>query len=351
MKKFIYLCMAVIISGVMLSSCNSSSVKVDSTGGALEIMVVAQPSVWNDDPVGDTLRSILLEPVPMLNQTEPLFDPFLMPANAFEGTARRYRNIMILKAGEEFVTPAISVAYDVYAKSQIVVEVTAPDYTSMAEYMSSHRKEIQHVFNMAESDRFLAQAQKFASKEIGQQIRDKFGFDMNVPKSYDVRDSSDSFMWISQEMPLSSLGIVIYSYPYTGKEDFEQPNLLKRRNEFVARIPGPVDGSYMTTSTAIDPVVSYMRINGRFWAKMQGFWDVEGDIMGGPFVSFSTLDVANHRVVCIDDYIYFPNDHKRNYLRQLESFIRSVKFPGDVETAEAEQAVEATEAAEVESSL
>ncbi len=49
-----------------------------------------------------------------------------------------------------------------------------------------------------------------------------------------------------------------------------------------------------------------MKIGDRTWAELRGFWDVENDFMGGPFVSYSTLDEATGRVLTIDGYVYSP---------------------------------------------
>jgi hypothetical protein len=123
--------------------------------------------------------------------------------------------------------------------------------------------------------------------------------------------------------------VIIYTRPYTGREDFELPALIAARDEFVSRIPGEVPNSHMITVTEFEPMVEYVRIGGRFWAIMRGFWDVKNDFMGGPFVSYSTLDVAANRVVTIDNYLYSPQMPKRNMLRELEALVYTVKFPGD----------------------
>lgn len=60
---------------------------------------------------------------------------------------------------------------------------------------------------------------------------------------------------------------------------------------------------------------------------MRGFWDVHGDFMGGPFVSYTTVDTATNRVFTLDCYIYSPKNPKRNYMRGVEHLLYLVKFP------------------------
>lgn len=133
--------------------------------------------------------------------------------------------------------------------------------------------------------------------------------------------------WARYEYPTASQGFFIYSYPYEGKESLSPGALLAARNKFAARIPGPSDGSYMTTSDAFAPDFRMFRMEGRLWCEMRGFWDVHGDFMGGPFVSYTTVDTATNRVFTLDCYIYSPKNPKRNYMRGVEHLLYLVKFP------------------------
>ena len=48
----------------------------------------------------------------------------------------------------------------------------------------------------------------------------------------------------------------------------------------------------MITSDAFAPDYRLFRMEGRLWCELRGFWDVHGDFMGGPFVSYTTVDTA-----------------------------------------------------------
>ena len=49
--------------------------------------------------------------------------------------------------------------------------------------------------------------------------------------------------------------------------------------------------------------------------------------MGGPFVSYTTVDTATGRVLTIDCYVYSPKNHKRNDVRGVEHLLSLLKFP------------------------
>lgn len=315
---------------VAFSGCGGKKeAKREAQGRAYEIFVVTSQGRWNGK-LGDTLRAILTEPVNMINRTEPIYDLYAVTPSGFGGVIERHRNLIMIDIGPEYDRPSIGVQYDVLAAPQIMLNITAPTDSALIAYLSEHRTELQKIFQIAERDRYLNYLSQYSEKNVSQEIEKKFGFTMRVPIGFIIRNNSiDHFMWLSLEYQKASLGIAIYSYPYTGKSDFEMESLIRRRNEFVKLIPGPSEGSFMGTSNAIFAELSHTRIYGRYWSELSGFWDVTHDYMGGPFRSYSTLDTENKRVVCLDMYVYSPQVSQRNFIRQLETLIYTVTFPGD----------------------
>lgn len=312
-----------------LSACSSGGEhKAPATGRAFEVLVVSPLSVW-ESPVGDTLRAALLEAVPMLNQREPMMDLVPLIPQAFTNVMQRHRNVLDIEIGPDYPEPAIKMEYDVYAAPQLIVQISGPSDSTVTGYIWEHRAELQQIFAIAERDRFVSYATTQTEARIQQTIRQKFGFDISLPKGYTIRDEQENFLWTSFELPLVSQGVIIYSYPYVNQNTFSLDSLVNRRNQFTALIPGPADESYMATVSEIEPDIHYRRIQGRLWAEMHGFWYVQGDFMGGPFVSFSTVDAATGRVICIDGYVFSPKHRKRNYVRELENLIYTVRFPGE----------------------
>jgi hypothetical protein len=70
-----------------------------------------------------------------------------------------------------------------------------------------------------------------------------------------------------------------------------------------------------------------IRIGERPWIEMVGLWDVENYFMGGPYVSYTTVNQATQEVITIDCYLYSPKEEKRNMLRELEHMVYLVEFP------------------------
>ena len=300
--------------------------RINAQGAPYELIVVCDQPEWQG-ALGDTLRSILTEPVAGLNQREPLFDVLRVLPSGFENLVMRHRNVLQVLVDAEVEEPAAAVQYDLYAQPQIVVTLQGPTQQSLVDYLGAHRGELLYVLEKAERDRTIDFGRKFPDKFLTGLVKEQFGVDFSVPQGYKLRAKDDDFLWISYEFPQASQGFFIYSYPYAGKEALTPEALIAARNQFAARIPGPSDGSYMTTSELFVPGYRIFKLEGRVWIEMRGFWDVEGDFMGGPYVSYTTVDERTGRVFTLDCYVYSPHLHKRNFMRGVEHLLYLVKFP------------------------
>lgn len=295
-------------------------------GKPYEMIVVCPQQEWTGE-VGDTLRAILTAPVPYLNQTEPLFDVLRVTERGFTNMVVDHRNILKVVVDPTLPQASVAVQYDITSEPQIVLTLQGPDDKALVEYLSVHRDELLHVLEQAERDRAVKYNRAFNNPGIEQSIRKTFGIEMSVPKGYTLAADEPDFLWARYEYPSASQGFFLYSYPYEGPQSLSEEALLAARNRFAARIPGPADGSYMTTSEVFPPEYRMFRLEGRLWCELRGFWDVAGDFMGGPFVSYTTVDTAAGRVLTLDCYVYSPKLHKRNFLRGVEHLLYGIRFP------------------------
>lgn len=314
----------------------------NASGSPYELVLVCAQPEWQSE-LGDTLQSVLKQPVKELMQYEPVYDVMRILPNNFKSLTRTHRNVVVVNVNPEIAEPGITVQYNVTAKPQIYITLKGPDTQSLAKYVSDNRDNILYVLEKAERDRTIAYATRYFSAPLREKIVEKFGMDLAVPNNYQVRSESDDMLWVSQEFPTASQGFFIYKYPYEGKQSLTREALVKARNKFASRIPGPREGSYMTTTNKIvdDTGEDYMPyvpeyiqllIGDRMWVEMYGLWEVENYFMGGPFVSYTTVNKATNEVVTIDCYVYYPtlynkDPEKRNKLRALQHLVYLADFP------------------------
>lgn len=340
-KSILHIALATLIAAVTVGcdAFKTMSKLKGSQGKPYEMIVVCDQPEWTGQ-IGDSLRAVFTAPVPYLNQDEPLFDVLRVLERGFTGMIADHRNVLKVLVDPSIEKTEAIVQYDVTAQPQIVVTLQAPTDSAMVAYISENRESLVQVFEKAERDRAIESNKAYNNPGIEAALRTTFGIDMKVPKGYILANQQPDFIWARFEYPTASQGFFVYSYPYEGPEALTPEALLAARNQFAARIPGPSDGSYMITSEAIEPAFRAFRLEGRLWCELRGFWDVYGDFMGGPFVSYSTVDTRTNRVITLDCYVYAPDlnkPRKRNYLRGLEHLLYTVQFP-DSESPEAPEA-------------
>lgn len=342
MRVFIQIFVAAVtlISAIGCDSFRSlTGAKKTAQGSPYEVLVVCDGREW-ESPLGEELRTVLGTPVEMLNQVEPMFDIVRITARDFKHLLPSYRNILKVLCSPEVKETAILAQYDVVASPQIVLTFQGPSTAAMVEYLRQNGESLLQVLEIAERNRTIEYARKQGAKALEKIVREEFDIELPISNGYLFRAESDDFVWASNEYPVASQGFFIYTHPFKGKESITTEALVKARNDFAKRIPGPSDGSYMTTVKRIPnieddgyidflPQRKVVKIDGREWIELRGFWEVEHDFMGGPFVSYTTLDEREGELLTIDCYVYSPKYGKRNFLRPLEHLVYGVKFLKD----------------------
>lgn len=339
MKNFSLFITAIVATLVLVGcdSFNSLGAKKTAQGSPYEVLVVCDGSEW-ESPLGEEIRAVLGTNVDMINQEEPMFDVVRITARDFKHLLPSYRNILKVLCSPDVKEVSILAQYDVVATPQIVLTFQGPSIEAMVAYLKENGDKLLRVLEIAERDRTIASANGQNANPLAAEIKKAFGVDMKLPSGYLLRSQSEDFLWASNEYPVASQGFFIYTHPFAGQSSLTAEALVKVRNSFAKRIPGPSEGSYMTTVTRIpnledDGYTSFMperkvvRINGRDWVELRGLWDVENDFMGGPFVSYTTLDEDSGKLITLDCYVYSPKYGKRNYLRPLEHLVYCISFP------------------------
>jgi hypothetical protein len=300
---------------------------------------VCENDIWNGK-LGDKLREVLQEPVEMINQEEPMFDVVQVSPSGFDNISPSRRNILKVSCSSNAERSIIAEEKEVFVPSQLILTFQGPSIEDMIAYLEENGKTLQQRIETAEQERTISAAKSSGAGDVEGAINRLFNIDMHIPSSYRIRNEEDNFIWVSNEYPRASQGLFIYSHPFNPQDSLSAKSLLKARNAAAKRIPGPAEGSYMTTVSRMPnaegngyieflPERKVVYINGRYWVELRGFWEVEGDFMGGPFVSYTTLNEQTNELLTIDSYLYSPKDNKRNLLRWLEHLVYGVTFPNE----------------------
>ncbi|MBN1926146.1 MAG: DUF4837 family protein [Prolixibacteraceae bacterium] len=316
-----------IIAGMFgcLNSSQNSMMK-NVSGKAGELVIVINNDIW-EGQAGTTMFEILTQPHLGLPQDESIFNVINIPHEAFKDIFKTTRNLILTSVKPSNDSTGVNFMRNVYAHTQAVVSISARNTAELETIFIENSDKIIAFFMKAEKDRLKMNYSKYHEKAVKKASEDKFGFSIFVPPGFNVAEQTDDFMWIRYETPDISQGIFIYTYPYESDSTFTVDYLKAKRNVFLKNnVPGPTEGSYMTTENELPVLLNMTRKNGNFAAEMRGLWKVENDFMGGPFINLSILDLLNNRIVTIDGFVYAPGKDKRNLLWQLEAMVNSVEF-------------------------
>jgi hypothetical protein len=327
MKKVIY--HLILISLCICVSCNKGKINKSLlptiTGNAGELILVLEKNYWKGI-IGDTLRGILHQDVPGLPQSEPMFDIAQIPSEAFTDIFKKHRNIVYCRIGNNY-QEKFEFGQDQWATPQLFIQISAPDEQSFVNLVAKNSDNLIGLLLKAENDRLISNYSEYQDIQVMKKLEDFCGVKMIIPKGYNYDLDTNNFVWISHETPEISQGIFVYFYDYKDTADFSLVRLLDKRNEMLKNyVAGPRPGSYMTSELQLDPILRSYYISGQYSAEVRGLWKVEGDYMGGPFVSVSRIDKKYNRIVTADAYVYAPKYDKRNYMRQLEAIINTLQF-------------------------
>lgn len=325
MKRIIQvvaLCLFVVAS---MSSCKKTTkgLRPVVTGKSGEILVLINDALY-EGSVGDSLKSVLNDTQIGLPQSEPLFDILHLSHNAFSSMFKTHRSILDLRVSSKVKESKISVKDEVYAKTQSFMKIEAKNNTEMIKMLTENRNKIIAYFHLGERNRIIKVIGKNTVQDVFDKVKQKYNFTLTFPSGYTVNKEEGDFLWISKETPTTSQGMFIYTYDYLSEDSFTKDAVVKKRNVLLGNfVPGPLEGSYMTTERGYPISNRHFQFMDHYASETRGLWKVENDFMGGPFLNITFLDQKSNKVVCLDSYVYYPNHNKRELLRELEAVMYS----------------------------
>ena len=213
----------------------------------------------------------------------------------------------------------------------MIMTLQAPDEASLAEYINANQQSIIDFFTKAEMNREIENLREKHNPEVSRLAQEILDVDVWVPWEINRFKKGKDFFWASTNVGKKDMSIVLYAYPYTDKNTFTLEYFLQKRDSVMkANIPGGPEGSYMTTNHNY-VYVEDATVRGKYAQVARGLWRVQGDRMGGPFVSHSRVDEANGRIVVAEAFIYAPESLKRDLIRRMEAALYTVQLPSEQE--------------------
>jgi hypothetical protein len=329
------------LATLFTTGCEPSQKRLpNALGGQGEVLVVMHQGHWDSGP-GTAVRSFLEQPIAGLPQREARFKIAHTTPEGFGQLLSSHHNVLKAVIEPGLDTTGVLRFRDRLARGQLLVQINARDPMEWMMLLEDGAADLLTLFEEHQRRRIISRlaAQRDAALVTG--LQERHSLTIEVPAGYRMMRETNDFVWLQRDRLMAGSGLehnvieglLIYHYPYTSESTFNVPNLVDvRDNVTEMHVEGPVEGSHMIVQRGFDeidlmPASRATELNGRFAYLMHGLFGMHGAKMGGPFVSLTTIDEVRGRVVTVEGFTYAPQFDKREYMRELEAILFTLRFP------------------------
>lgn len=322
-----------------------------SCGGNERLLTSATGSIYECIVVGNgTSREIVAQTMGGdmygLPQMESYFTVTQVTTAQFDDFLKSTRNVLLLDVNpQKYTLVKVLKSRDLWSKPQAVIRIQAPSEEELIQYWESNSESVREWFVREELARQIRFYRANTNKDA-RAILNKQGYDLLIPEDFILveskkvkAESGDSVdvIWCCNNKGPMRKDVLVYSYPYTAQEQFSNESIIAMRNAVLGQlVTAQVPGSHMGTEFKHFPPVSRQvaalrdTIGGFYAVETRGLWKIlDGEAMGGPFVSLTRLDQVNGRVVTAETFLFAAGQKKRNAIRQLEAILYTLEMPNE----------------------
>ena len=300
----------------------------------------------------DLVEAVMAADMPCMPQVEPYFRVTHVPTTQFDDMFKPTRNILFVDINpQKYTQLKAKVSNDYWSTPQALCRIQSPSEEEFVAYWLEHGEEIREWFVNQEIKRQMKFYRASTNKDA-RAILEEQGYDMLIPEDYmvimdTILGGATTFslrnpitvapevrlLWCCNNKGSMRRDLVVYSYPYTDAKTFTYDYLNTKRDNVLSRVvSASVEGSYMGTEYKVMPPVmrTIMVQDDEQATEIRGLWRIlNGEAMGGPYVSHTRLDQVNGRVVTAEAFLYAAGQKKRTALRQAEAILYTLQLPQD----------------------
>ena len=374
-KMMVYGLLLVTVA-MTLVSCNKTSGRTltSATGSVYECLVVinetpltqeqrneiAALSLVNEasgytKPIAtkyELVEAIMGADMPCMPQVEPYFRVTKVSNAQFDDMLKPTRNILFVDINpQKYTQLKAKVSTNHWSTPQAICRIQSPSEEEFVAYWLEHGEEIRKWFVDQEIKRQMNFYRASTNKQARAILQEQ-GYDMLIPEDYmvimdTVLGGATTYslrnpitvapevhlLWCCNNKGSMRRDIVVYSYPYTNQNTFTLDYLNAKRDAILSRVvSASVEGSYMGTEYKVMPpqMRSITVQEDEHATEVRGLWKIiDGEAMGGPYVSHTRLDMVNGRIVTAEAFLYAAGQKKRTALRQAEAILYTLQLPQD----------------------
>ena len=301
---------------------NGNGLTPRSGGRPYEVLVIGADSEAVAMVAG-SLRDLKMEGLP---QQEAVFDVSTIVSDGLTQATRYARNIVMVTTGIDSLKHAIvSYQQNTYARPQLILHLRVASTSLLRPTLLYYVRAIERQLVLQELNNGIALLRDKHNKAAEAMVREMFGARLWVPEDLNKWKRGQDFLWLSNDAARGMQNICIYRY--AGNVLTREQAIAKRDSMMKRNLPGESEGSYMKTApypaVAVDNH-SEKTPDGIRPTELRGLWEMQGEAMGGPFVSLSTR--YGDSTLVVEAFVYAPETEKRRMVRRLEASLHTLNI-------------------------
>ena len=348
---------------IFLSSCDT--VNKPAKGLEDEIYVIADSLEYEE--LRMALESIF-EKVIYTPQPEKLFTLKRVSPNEIEKYRTR-KNIIIVapmnsgSLASQFINAVIDSAvksqimsnqmsqvmkYNLWAKNQLVVVLTAPDMQELEFNILKKSDNLLYAFQKISDERLSESLYnaRYERKDIEGKLLKEHGWVIYVQADFSLamNKPEDNFVWLRRS-PNSDLErwIFVYWIEDASPAYLNVDSIRAIRNNITQKYYRTTDDrSHVIIAEEYFTTVE-VNFKERYAILTQGLWEMNTKGMGGPFISYTFFDEKAKRLYMVDGSIYAPKYYKRNLIQQVDVILQSFMTVSELTDDRIEELLDAIE--------
>lgn len=321
------------------------------TGKVGEILVVCDQAIW-DSEIKKYLDSNLTQWIMPYFPDVATFELVHKTPEHFTQGVKRWRNTLFLTIdpSQKGDKGSIVRREDVWARGQLVVDVTGKDFNQLLETCKFGLDAVHDQFDEYEWKRLIAYFRPNKMPETMGALSKNFGIKLVLPSNAEIVTRRKNFYRIefppasrpiefvgsgTQDVGSVFSGVMIYQYDYRDSSQLSLDNLLRDRDTMLKyNVPHEIDGLYMGTQydKRIFPEANVMKnVNGTIkGVEMRGMFFFTGRPIhstGGAFWSFHFVHPKRKKIITISGYVDAPPTTSWTHpLREVQAILKSVEL-------------------------
>jgi hypothetical protein len=255
---------------------------------------------------------------------------FVAPLNSKSETSKYINTVIDSTVRSKIMTDSNTIIrkYNLWAKDQLAMVLTAPDMNSLISKISRNAGDLLYSFQKI-SDKRLFQSlynAHFEQKKVEGKFLKDYGWIIYVQADFKVarNDSVDQFVWLRRSPGSDMERWIFVHWIDNASPVYLNPDSVKAiRNRMTKKYyQTAYDSGYVVIAQDYY-TTSEVNFNGRYALLTQGLWDLNIKGMGGPFVNYTFYDEKTHRIYMLDGSVYAPKYYKRNLIQQMDVTLQS----------------------------